>query len=38
MSDRKMIRVKDVMKISVDIVDDMATVRESLQEMKHVDI
>jgi len=37
MSDRKVVRVRDVMKTNVDIVDGMATVSEALQAMKHVD-
>lgn len=37
MSDRKVVRVRDVMKAEVDIVDGMATVSEALQSMKHVD-
>lgn len=37
MSDRKVLRVRDVMKANVDIVDGMATVSEALQEMQHVD-
>ena len=37
MSDRKVVRVKDVMKANIDIVDGMSTVSEALQEMKHVD-
>jgi len=37
MSDRKVLRVRDVMKANVDIVDGMATVREALQEMKHIE-
>ena len=37
MSDRKVLRVRDVMKANVDIVDGMATVSEALQAMKHVD-
>ena len=37
MSDRKILRVRDVMKANIDIVDGMATVSEALQEMKHVD-
>ncbi len=37
MSERKVIRVRDVMKPGFDIVDGMATVSEALQTMKHVD-
>ena len=37
MSDRKVLRVRDVMKANVDIVDGMATVKEALLEMKHVE-
>lgn len=37
MSDRKVVRVKDVMKSKYDIVDGMATVKEALQAMKHID-
>lgn len=37
MRDRKILRVRDVMKANIDIVDGMATVSEALQEMKHVD-
>ena len=37
MNDRKVLRIRDVMKANVDIVDGMATVSEALQEMQHVD-
>jgi len=37
MNDRKVLRVRDVMKANVDIVDGMATVSEALQEMQHID-
>ena len=37
MSDRKIIRVRDVMKTKFDIVDGMATVHDALDEMKHVE-
>ncbi len=37
MSDRKVLRVRDVMKANVDIVDGMATVKEALLEMKHIE-
>lgn len=37
MSDRKIIRVKDVMKDKVDIVDGKMTVKEALDKMKHVE-
>jgi len=37
MSDRKIVRVRDVMKANIDIVDGMATVSEALQAMKHID-
>ncbi len=37
MSDKKVIRVRDVMKTSFDILDGMATVSEALQTMKHVE-
>jgi len=37
MSDRTIVRVRDVMKHNVDIVDGMATVSEALQAMKHVE-
>ncbi len=36
-SDRKVIRVRDVMKPQFDMVDGMATVRDALARMKHVD-
>ena len=35
--ERKVIRVRDVMKQQFDMVDGMATVREALQTMKHVE-
>lgn len=37
MSERKVVRVRDVMKPNFDIVDGMATVSEALQAMKHLD-
>lgn len=37
MNVRKVVRVRDVMKANIDIVNGMATVSEALQEMKHVD-
>jgi signal-transduction protein with cAMP-binding, CBS, and nucleotidyltransferase domain len=36
MTERKRIRVRDVMKRHFDTVDGMATIREAMQEMKHV--
>ncbi len=36
-SERKIIRVRDVMKPQFDMVDGMATVRDALKTMKHVD-
>jgi len=36
-SERKVIRVRDVMKPHFDMVDGMATVRDALKTMKHVD-
>ena len=37
MSDRKLVRVRDVMKPHVDIVQGMMTVKEALATMKHVE-
>ena len=37
MTERKVTRVRDVMKKAFDIVDGMTTVKEALQTMKHVD-
>ncbi|MBD3610341.1 MAG: CBS domain-containing protein [Gammaproteobacteria bacterium] len=37
MSDREVIRVRDVMKKNYDLVDGMMTVQEALKKMKHVD-
>ncbi len=37
MSDRKVIRVKDVMKTQVDIVDGKMTVLEALKKMHHIE-
>jgi CBS domain-containing protein len=37
MSERKIIKVKDVMKQKVDIVDGKMTVMEALEKMKHVE-
>jgi len=37
MSDRKMIRVRDVMKTKVDIVQGMMTVKDALTTMKHIE-
>ena len=37
MSDRKVIRVRDVMKPDVDIVQGMMTVKEALATMKHIE-
>ncbi len=34
---KKVIKVKDVMKTKIDFVDGMKTVREALQEMKHIE-
>lgn len=36
-SERKVIRVRDVMKPQFDMVDGMATVRDALMTMKHVE-
>jgi CBS domain-containing protein len=36
-SERKVIRARDVMKPQFDMVDGMATVRDALKTMKHVD-
>jgi CBS domain-containing protein len=36
-SERKVIRVRDVMKPQFDMVDGMATVRDALKTMKHVE-
>lgn len=36
-SERKVIRVRDVMKAQFDTVDGMATVRDALMTMKHVE-
>ncbi len=36
-SERKVVRVRDVMKRKFDMVDGMATVREAIATMKHVD-
>lgn len=38
MSDREIIRVKDVMKTKFDIVDGMDTVTQALKKMQHVDV
>jgi len=37
MSDRKVIRVRDVMKPQVDIVQGMMTVKDALATMKHIE-
>ena len=37
MSDRKVVRVRDVMKTQFDMVDGMTTVADALKAMKHVD-
>jgi CBS domain-containing protein len=37
MSDRKVVRVRDVMKPKVDIVEGMMTVKEALATMKHIE-
>ncbi len=37
MSDRKVVRVRDVMKTSFDMVDGMTTVKDALETMQHVD-
>ena len=37
MNDRKIVRVKDVMKSNFDMIDGKMTVRDALQTMKHVD-
>ena len=37
MSDRKVIRVRDVMKKEFDLIDGMMTIAEVLKKMKHVD-
>ncbi len=37
MSERKLIRVRDVMKHEFDVVDGMATVKEALLKMKYIE-
>lgn len=37
MSDKKLVRVREVMKQSFDIVDGKMTVMEALERMKHID-
>jgi len=37
MSEKKLVRVKDVMKKEFDTVDGMSTVREALEKMRHVE-
>lgn len=37
MTTRKIIRVKDVMKTEVDIIDGMMTITDALKKMKHVE-
>ena len=37
MSERKIVRVRDVMKTSFDVVDSMATVSEALTSMRHLE-
>jgi CBS domain-containing protein len=37
MSDKAVIRVRDVMKAEFDMVDGMATIAQALQKMKHVE-
>ena len=37
MTEKKIIRVRDVMKKEVDIIDGMVTITEALKKMKHID-
>ena len=37
MSERKVVRVRDVMKSQVDIIDGMTTVKEALHAMQHIE-
>ena len=37
MTGKKVVRVRDVMKAGVDIIDGMTTVKDALLKMKHVD-
>ncbi len=37
MNERKIVRVRDVMKTEFDVVDGMTTVRDALDRMKHVE-
>lgn len=37
MSDRKVIRVRDVMKTDFDLVDGMDTIKQAITQMKHVE-
>ena len=37
MSDRKLIRVRDVMKTEFDLVDGLTTVQEALDKMQHIE-
>ena len=37
MSERKVVRVRDVMKTKFDLVDGMTTVKDALQTMQHVE-
>jgi len=37
MNPRELVRVRDVMKLQIDIIDGMTTVSEALQTMKHVE-
>lgn len=37
MNDRKLVRVKDVMKHKFDMVDGMTTIEEALKKMKHIE-
>jgi len=37
MTDRNVIRVKDVMKVEFDMVDGMSTVKDAINKMKHVE-
>ena len=37
MTEKKIIRVRDVMKKEVDIIDGMVTITDALKKMKHVD-
>jgi len=36
-SERKIVRVRDVMKTQLDIVDGLETVSDALRKMKHVE-